>query len=227
MAVVASLAPAFFSAPTVVTWGLIALNLFVLAVSGFVINKIVFKGEHLAFIMELPLYHLPNWRTIALGIWQRVLSFLHKAGTVILVVSVVVWVLSVLPTGDIDGSFLASLGRLLEPVGRWMGLDWRMMVALLSGFVAKENAIATLGVLFGAGEGQAGLAAILRTTYTPAAALAFLVVQMLFIPCVATVGVIKQETNSWRLTFFNIGFLLVISLLGGVLAYQIAGLFGP
>jgi len=226
MAVVASLAPVFFSAPTAITWGLVALNLFVLALSGFVINKIVFKGEHLAFIMELPLYHLPNWRTIALTIWQRLVSFLHKAGTVILVVSVLVWALSVLPGGDIDSSYLASFGRLLEPIGRWMGLDWRMMVALLSGFVAKENAIATLGVLFGGGGSEAGLATILRAALTPAAALAFLVVQMLFIPCVATVGAIKQETGSWRLTLFDTGFLLVVSLLGGMLAYRVAVLVG-
>jgi len=226
MAVVASLAPVFFSAPTILTWGLIALNLFVLALSGLVINKIVFKGEHLAFIMELPIYHLPNWRTIALIMWQRLLSFLHKAGTVILVVSVVVWALSVLPSGDIDSSFLAGFGRLLEPIGRWMGLDWRMMVALLSGFVAKENAIATLGMLFGAGASEAGLAATLSAALTPPAALAFLVVQMLFIPCVATVGAIKQETGSWRLTLFDTGFLLLVSLLGGILAYQMAGLLG-
>lgn len=226
MAVVASLAPVFFSAPTIVTWGLVALNLFVLALAGFVINKSVFKGEHLAFIMELPLYHLPNWRTIALTIWQRLISFLHKAGTVILVVSIVVWALSVLPGGDIDGSYLARFGRLLEPIGRWMGLDWRMMVALLSGFVAKENAIATLGVLFGGGGSEAGLATILGAALTPAAALAFLVVQMLFIPCVATVGAIKQETGSWRLTLFDTGFLLVLSLLGGMLAYRVAVLVG-
>ena len=226
MAVVASLAPVFFSAPTIITWGLIALNLFILALSGFVINKIVFKGEHLAFIMELPLYHLPNWRTIALTIWQRLISFLHKAGTIILIVSIVVWALSVLPGGDIDGSYLASFGRLLEPIGRWMGLDWRMMVALLSGFVAKENAIATLGVLFGAGGSEVGLTTILGAALTPAAALAFLVVQMLFIPCVATVGAIKQETGSWRLTLFDTGFLLVVSLMGGMLAYRVAVLVG-
>jgi len=180
----------------------------------------------LAFIMELPLYHLPNWRTIALTIWQRLLSFLRKAGTIILVVSIVIWVLSVLPSGDIEGSFLASSGRLLEPIGRWMGLDWRMMVALMSSFVAKENAIATLGLLFGAVESEAGLTAVLSAALSPAAALAFLVVQMLFVPCVATVGAIKQETNSWRLTVFGVLFLLLVSLIGGVLTYQIAGALG-
>ncbi len=224
MAVVAFLAPAFFTAPTIVTWGLLALSLLVLMLSGLFINKVVFKGEHLAFIMELPLYHLPNWRTITLSIWQRLLSFLRKAGTIILAVSVIVWALSALPGGDIETSFMARFGRLLEPVGRLIGLDWRMMVALLTSFIAKENAIATLGVLFGAGDSEAGLAAILRTTLTPAAALAFLVIQMLFIPCVATVAAIKQETNSWHWTTVSVVFLLVVSLVGGVLTYQIASL---
>ncbi len=226
MAVIAFLAPAFFAAPTIVSWGVLTLNLVVLVLSGLVINRVVFKGEHMAFIMELPLYHLPNGRTITLIIWQRLLSFLHKAGTIILAVSVIVWALSTLPSGDIESSYMAGFGRLLEPVGRLMGLDWRMMVALLTSFIAKENTIATLSVLFGVGESGTGLAAILSSTFTPAAALAFLVTQMLFIPCVATVGVIKQETNSWRWTVFNVVFLLVLSLLGGTLTYQIATLLG-
>jgi ferrous iron transport protein B len=221
MAVVAFLAPAFFSAPTLVSWGLLAINLLVLALSGVLINKVFLKGEHVAFIMELPLYHLPNLRTIGLATWQRLVSFLRKAGTVILVVSVIVWLLSTLPHGNIESSLLANFGRALEPVGKWMGLDWRMIVALLSSFVAKENAIATLGVLFGT-DSQVRLTTLLRSALTPAAALAFLVVQMLFVPCVATVGAIKQETNSWRWAMVSVLFLLVVSLLGGVLTYQVA-----
>jgi ferrous iron transport protein B len=224
MAVVAFLAPAFFgSAATLVSWGLVLLALVTVAVSGVLINKTLFRSQRAAFIMELPLYHLPNWRTIGLLIWQRSISFLKKAGTVILLVSVVVWALSVLPNGEIETSFLAQMGRLLEPVGRLMGFDWRMMVALLTSFIAKENAIATLGVLFGAGE-EAGLAETLTTTFPVATGLAFLVVQMLFIPCVATVAVIKQETDSWRWTLFSLAFLLVVSWAAGVGAFGLANL---
>jgi len=226
MAVVASLAPAFFPAPTLVSWGLLSINLTVLALAGVIMNRFILKGEQVAFIMELPLYHLPNWHTITLSAWQRLVSFLQKAGTVILVVSLAIWALSALPGGDIERSFLASFGRLMEPLGRWMGLDWRMMVALLSSFVAKENSIATLGVLFGEQENAAGLTTILSQVLSPAAALAFLVVQMLFIPCAATVGAIKQETNSWRWAAFSMVFLLVVSLAGGVLAYQLARALG-
>ncbi len=226
MAVVTFLAPAFFgSAATFVSWGMILLALVVLALSGMLINKTVFRGRRAAFIMELPLYHLPNGRTIGLLVWQRTLAFLKKAGTLILVVSVVVWALSVLPGGEIETSFLAQIGRLLEPVGRLMGFDWRLMVALLTSFIAKENSIASLGVLFSAGE-EAGLAETLAATFPAPTALAFLVVQMLFVPCVATVAVVRQETGSWRWTFFNVGFLLLVSWAAGAGAFWLAHLVG-
>jgi ferrous iron transport protein B len=226
MTIIAFLAPAFFgSAATAVSWAMILLALAVLAFSGVLINKTIFRGERAAFIMELPLYHLPNWHTIGLRVWRRTISFVHKAGTLILTVSVVVWVLSTLPGGDIETSFLARIGQFLEPVGRLMGLDWRLTVALLTSFVAKENSIATLGVLFGTGEGG-GLAETLARTFSASTALAFLTVQMLFVPCVATVAVIRQETGSWKWTFFDLGFLLLVSLAAGIAIYWAARFVG-
>jgi len=226
MAVVAFLAPAFFGpAAALVSWGLVLLALVVLAFSGILINKVLFRGRRAAFIMELPLYHIPNWRTIGLLIWQRSLAFIKKAGTLILAVSVVVWALSVLPGGEIETSFLAQVGRWLEPVGRLMGFDWRLMVALLTSFIAKENSVATLGILFGAGE-EVGLAEALATTFSVSTGLAFLVIQMLFVPCVATVAVVRQETGSWRWTLFNLGFLLLVSLAAGMAVYWLARLGG-
>jgi ferrous iron transport protein B len=226
MTVIAFLAPAFFgSAATLVSWGLILLALLVLALSGVLINRLLFRSQRVAFIMELPLYHAPNWRTIGLLVWQRSLGFLRKAAVVILPVSVVVWALSVLPGGDIETSFLAQVGRWLEPVGSLMGFDWRLLVALLASFIAKENSIATLGVLFGTGE-EAGLAQLLAGTFSVPTALAFLVVQMLFVPCVATVAAVKQETGSWGWTLFNLAFLLVVSWGAGVGIYWLATLGG-
>jgi len=226
MSVIAFLAPAFFgSAAMLVSWGMVLLAVVVLTLSGALINKLVFRGRRAAFIMELPLYHLPNGRTIGRLVWRRTLSFVRKAGTLILVVSVVVWALATLPGGEVETSYLARLGRWLEPVGRVMGLDWRLMVAVLTSFVAKESAIATLGVLFGAGEGS-GLADTLAGAFRPATALAFLVVQTLFIPCVATVAVIKQETRSWLWTAFDVGFLLLVSFAAGTAAYWLARLGG-
>ena len=222
MAVVTFLAPAFFgSAAPLVSWGLIFVALGIVAISGILINKTAFRGRRAAFIMELPLYHIPNWRTIGLLVWHRSWAFVRKAGTLIVLVSTVVWALSMLPNGDVERGVLAQIGRWLEPLGRLAGLDWRLMVALLTSFIAKENTIATLGVLFGSAEGG-GLAKTLAAAYTPATALAFLTEQMLFIPCLPTCAVVRQETNSWRWTFFNIGFLLITSLAMGVLVYALA-----
>jgi ferrous iron transport protein B len=222
MAVVAFLAPVFFGAAALlVSWGLIIGALGMVAISGILINKTVFHGRRAAFIMELPLYHIPNWRTIGLLVWHRSWSFVRKAGTLIVLVSTVVWALSMLPNGDAESSLLARFGHWLEPIGRLAGLDWRLMVALLTSFIAKENTIATLGVLFGSAEGG-GLAKTLAFTYSPATALAFLTVQMLFIPCLPTCAVFRQETNSWRWTFSNIGFLLIISLAAGAIVYWLA-----
>jgi ferrous iron transport protein B len=194
-------------------------------VVGLLINKWVLKGERAAFIMELPLYHRPNLRTIGIQVWQNSAEFLKKAGTLILIMSVVIWALSTLPNGDIQTSYLASLGKALAPVGALMGLEWEMVVALLASFVAKENSIAAMGILLGTGE-EAGLAVALAGVLTAPAALAFLVVQMLFIPCVATVAAIKQETRSWVWTAFSVGLLLALSLVGGILAYRLASGFG-
>jgi len=227
MAVVAVLAPIFFGPhAALVSWGLVGFSLVMLAITGVALHELVLGGEHVAFIMELPLYHLPNARTIGLCVWQRTVAFLKKAGSIILVVSVAVWALSVLPGGKIESSYLAAIGRLLAPLGGLMGLGWRMMVALLTSFVAKENTVATLGVLYGAGEEEARLAEIMGGILTPATALAFLVVQMLFIPCVATMATIRQETGSWKWTAFSIVLLLVLSFSVGIVIYQLAGLVG-
>jgi ferrous iron transport protein B len=195
-----------------------------LVASGALLNQVLFKGQRSAFIMEMPLYHIPNGRTICMLVWQRSLSFLKKAGTTILAISIVVWALSVLPGGSLQTSYLAQLGHLLEPIGRWMGLDWRLTVALLTSFMAKENAIATLGILFGAG--GSSLAQQLAATYSTATALSFLTVSILFIPCAATVAVIRQETGSWRWTLLNVGFMLALSVGAASLVYAVAFRFG-
>jgi ferrous iron transport protein B len=225
MAVLAFVAPIFFgSSATLVAWVLIAATLVVLAVVGILVNKWVLKGERAAFIMELPLYHRPNMRTIGIQVWHNASEFLRKAGTLILLASIAIWALSTLPGGDIETSILARIGKALAPLGALMGLDWRMVVSLLSSFVAKENSIVTLGVLFGAGGGATDLGSTMQAAVSPAGALAFLVVQMLFIPCVATMAAVKQETRSWRWTAFSVALLLVLSLAGGIAAYQVVSL---
>ncbi len=226
LAVLAFLTPAFFPRHTaLVSWSLVALNLAVLAGAGVIANRLIFRGQATAFIMELPLYHVPNARTVGLYVWNNVRDFIRKAGTLILLASVAVWALSTLPGRGIEESVLAWFGRLLTPAGKLMGLaDWRLIVALLTSFFAKENTVATLGVLYAGGHASGTAAAQVAASLAPAARLAFLVVQMLFIPCLATVVTIKAETQSWRWTLVSIGLLLAISFGAGVLVYQVGRL---
>ncbi len=225
--ILALLTPVFFgNQALMVSWGLVSLNILVLAIVGITLNHTVFRGQHAAFIMEMPLYHLPNLRSIGHFVWNNIWSFLRKAGTIILLVSVVVWALSSFPGADIEQSYLARIGQSLKPIGELMGMDWRMIAALLSSFIAKENAIATLGILYGAGEEGKGLAETMAAVVSPATALSFLVVMMLFIPCAATVAVMYKETRSWRWTLFDVTLLLVIALTVGVVIYQAAHWLG-
>jgi len=223
MAVIGVIAAAIFGGQAIlVTAGIIAFSLVVLVVSGLLMKRFILEGERAVLMMELPLYHEPNPRTIGLVSWQRTIAFIKRAGTIILVVSIIIWVLSYFPSGSIEGSVLGHIGRGLQPVGRLMGLNWQLMVALLTSFVAKENTIATLGVLLG--REKAGLSQALKGMLTPAAAIAFLVAQVLFVPCVATVSAIRQETGGWRWVAFSVGLQLILSLSLAIVIFQIARL---
>jgi len=213
LGVITFLTPAFFGENSAfVTWLLVAGNLTTLLIVGIIIDRVVFKGSQTPFIMEMPLYHLPNARTIGLYVWHNVFAFIKKAGGFIVIFSTILWALSWLPFGELNSSLLARFGLWLQPVGRLMGLsDWRIIVSLLSSFIAKENTIASLGILFRIEETGLSLIENLAQTIVPAAGLAFLVMQMLFIPCVATVAAIKQETASWKWTIFSVLLMLVIS----------------
>jgi ferrous iron transport protein B len=225
LSVVAFLAPVFF--PRTAAWVMTALvggNLLLLVLLGALLNRFAFKGHRGAFIMEMPLYHAPNLRTIGLFVWNNMQGFLRKAGTVIVAVSAVVWALSAYPGPGMNHSLLADFGRWLVPLGRWMGLgDWRLLVSLLTSFIAKENSVATLGVLFGAGDNRTGLGHLVAAAMTPQAALAFLAVQMTFLPCVSTVAAIQQEAG-WRWAFVSIFLLLALSILAGIVVFRLGGL---
>lgn len=225
LGVLAILVPIFFPQnATLVTWSLTGLPLVVLAFLGILANRFVLGGEETAFIMEMPLYHIPYPKSIALLVWRRILAFLRKAGTVILIVSVFVWALATFPHGSIESSYMAAVGRFLSPIGSFMGLGWRPVVAILTSFVAKENVVATLGVLYGVGESSEALAKVLPASVSPPSALALLVAEMLFVPCVGTLAAIRQETGSWKWVLLNVILLTLLTVVAGAITYQIATL---
>jgi ferrous iron transport protein B len=220
LTVVSILAPIFFgSAAFWVTWGLVGVNLVILALLGLVLHRFAFGDEHVAFIMELPLYHLPNMKTIGIYVWQNLVGFLKKAGSIILTASLIIWAFSYFPTGTIMTSYLGVFGHWLEPVSRLLGLPWQVFIALLTSFAAKENTIATLGILYG------NINVILPTVISSAAALGLLAFQMLFIPCVGTITAIKQETKSVKWTTFSLAIMLFLSFGVAFTIYQVGRLF--
>ncbi len=200
-----------------VSWSILALNIVFLGIAGIFVNKTIWKQDA-PFIMELPIYHRPDLRTIMMVVWSRTIAFMRKAGTVILGMAIIIWFLSYYPSGIVEESWLAFLGRLLEPLGTPLGLSWQMITALLTGLVAKENVVATLGVLYSVG--AEGLVHVLPKVMSHASAAAFLVVMMLFIPCAGTVAVLKKEMNSNKWFYSTILLTLLASYCGGVLAFN-------
>ncbi len=213
-------AAVFASDATIVVWALVSLNILVLGAVGMTVHAFVLKEEPTPFIMELPLYQRPNPRTIGQVVWSRTVSFVKRAGSVILLMAILVWLLAYFPDGKTETSILAAIGHVLEPIGRPLGLDWRMVTALISSIVAKENAVATLGVLYGVGD--QGLLKVLPQVMSHASALAFLTVLMLFVPCAATVAVMRREMVDRIWFYSSLVLTLVISYLGGLIAYRLA-----
>jgi ferrous iron transport protein B len=157
--------------------------------------------------------------------------YLKKAGTIILLGAIVVWFLASLPLGVEYGgyaSFAASIGRFLEPIVAPLGFDWKIAVALLFGFVAKEIVVGSLGVLYGAGEDEGALTNSLQNdpNIFPLNALGLMVFTLVYMPCLATVGVIRKETGSWKWTLFAILYGLALAWLLTFVIFKAGVLLG-
>ncbi len=193
-----------------------------------ILGSTLFKGESSQLVMELPPYHIPSAGMVFRHAWERGFLFLQKAGTFILLSVVAVWALASLPWGVEYGSeesLVGSIGKVLAPLFQPAGFGfWQAAVALFFGFLAKEVVVGTFGALLGAGE--AGLAAALPTLFTPLSAYAFLVMTLLYVPCVAAVAAFRRETGSWKWTFFMIAYTTLVGYGGAVLVYQGGRLLG-
>lgn len=229
----------FFGSGVALITIILFLTLFLwLTFTGFLFKKILVKGEPGGMIMELPPYHKPNWRTIWRFTWLHTKSFLLRGFTLIAAASLVIWALSYLPNGEIDSSFLASIGRVLEPVGHLVGLNWQLVVALLAASLSKEAALATLGVLYGISSGsgdtsltglmlsggvleESSIGLVLRSAISPASALSFIFAVFYSVPCLGTVGAIFSETKSVKWTVAATSYYVFATLLAGFLAYRV------
>jgi len=193
-----------------------------------ILKNTAFRGNPVPFMMELPNYRFPSFRSVALLMWEKALDFLQRAFTVIFVATVLIWFLQTFDlrlnvVEDSGQSILASLGRLVAPVFAPLGFgDWRMVTALVSGFTAKEAVVSTFGVILGVSTEQLELA--LHQLFTPVSACSFLTFCLLYTPCMAAVATIRRELNSTAKTLLVILMQCVVAWLAAFLVYQVGGL---
>ncbi len=193
-----------------------------------ILNKTVYRGKPVPFVMELPNYRFPSPRSVLLLMWDKAKDFLQKAFTVIFAATVVIWFLGAFDSrlnyvSDSSNSLLAAIGRLISPVFAPLGFgDWRVSTALIAGFTAKESVVSTLGVLLGTG--TAGLGETLSALLTPLSALSFLVFTLLYTPCVAAVATIRRELNSTPKTVGVVVFQCVVAWLCAFIVYSVGTL---
>jgi len=219
----------------IAAYSMYVIGILVAILVAYVMNKNTKNKEANNLLIELPEYKSPNARTIAIYVWEKVKEYLAKAGTTIFAASVIVWfILNFGPSGmvtDMSESFGAEIGRAVAPILAPAGLGmWQVVVALISGIAAKEVVVSSFGILFGINdissvEGMSGLSVLLEEIgFGALNAYALMVFCLLYIPCVATIGVIQREMRSWKLTAFTVFFQLAVAWLAATLVYQIGSL---
>lgn len=224
---IAMIAGAIFNGSALISTGAYFIGMASIIVSGIILKKTkMFSGEPAPFVMELPAYHLPTLKNVLRSMWERGWSFIKKAGTIILLSTIVVWFASCF--GFVDGSFrmlseeelgysvLAKIGGLISWIFAPLGWgNWQAAVASITGLVAKENIVGTMGILY-SGD-NSSVYAELSSAFTKVSGLSFLVFNLLCAPCFAAIGAIKREMNNAKWTWFAIayqcGFAYVISLM--------------
>ena len=234
--IIALIAGAFFNGSAWVATSAYFVGVAAIVCSGIILKKTkMFAGEPAPFVMELPAYHMPTVINVLRSMWERGWSFIKKAGTVILLSTIVLWFLmnfgwvdgafGMLEAEQLDSSILASVGSVIAPIFTPLGWgDWKMAVAAITGLIAKENVVGTFGILFGFAEVAEDGAEIwgeLAGSMTAAAAYSFLVFNLLCAPCFAAIGAIKREMNSAKWTWFAIGYQTVLAYAVSLVIYQI------
>ncbi len=250
MPVIGLFAGAVFGGSALVAVSAFFIGIASVAVSGMILKKFrAFAGEPAPFVMELPAYHVPSVSSVLRTAWERGWSFIKRAGTVILISTIVLWFLQSYgfeggafgPVEDNNRSLLAMIGSavawVFAPLGWVGGMAWKASVATFSGLIAKEEVVSTLGVLYNVGEelGDNGEAiwALIRADFGPAAAYSFMIFNLLCAPCFAAMGAIKREMNNAKWTCAAIGYMCVFAYTVSLIVFQLAGLaagetsFGP
>ena len=240
--IIALIAGAFFDNSGLVSWGAWLVGIAAIICSGIILKKTkMFAGEPAPFVMELPAYHWPTVGAVLRSMWERGWSFIKKAGTIILLSTIVLWFLMSFGWADggfgmveeLNDSILSKIGGaiawIFTPLG-WtqMGEGWKMAVAAVTGLIAKENVVATFGMLYGFAEVAEDGAEVwgnLAAAMTPVAAFGYLAFNLLCAPCFAAMGAIKREMNNTKWFWFAIGYQCGLAYVVALCIYQLGTLF--
>lgn len=233
---IAMVSGALFHSSPLVSVGSYFLGMAAIIVSGIMLKKTkMFAGDPAPFVMELPAYHMPTLKNVLRSMWERGWSFIKKAGTIILLSTIVIWFLSnfgvadgafrMLEEEEVNLSILAKVGSLISWIFIPLGWgNWQAAVASITGLVAKENIVGTMGVLYGGIEGMTKYQ-VLASKFNAVSGISFLVFNLLCAPCFAAIGAIKREMNSAKWTWFAIGYQCGFAYVIALLIYQIGSIF--
>jgi len=211
---------------TLVILGITGVNIAFACLMAFGLNRRLPRTQTSGLVMELPLYHKPNFRTILSGVRTRLEIFTRSTAGFIFAALILVWAASYFPDGNIESSYLYMVGKYLEPLGSLVGFDWRFVVALISSFVAKEVTAGTLAVLFSvSSSNHEAIVHAIRSAISPQGALAFIVISNLYLPCVATIVALRSELGTWRDTLALLLGILIVALATALASYHVSALF--
>ena len=235
--IIGLIAGALFGNSALIGWSAYVVGIAAIVISGIILKKTkMFAGDPAPFVMELPAYHIPTLSSVFHSVWERASSFVKKAGTVILLATILVWFMSsfgfyegafrMLPEEDfMEHSILAALGNTVAWIFKPLGWgSWKPAVAAVTGLIAKENVVGTFGILYKYGEvSEMGeeIWGNLQAEMTALAGYSFLVFNLLCAPCFAAIGAIKREMNNAKWTWFAIGYQCGFAYLASMCIYQI------
>ena len=242
LTIYALMIPAFFAprwhGPMMWFIYLIGIALAIICIK--ILRLTLLQGETIPFVMELPPYRVPTLKSVAIHMWQRGWMYLRKAGTIILVISVLLWLASSYPKPSeetlanlddeqarqtvLEHSVIGRLGRAIEPAIKPLGFDWKIGTALIGATAAKEVFVSQLAIVYAVGSSDGGTTTLrerLRANYTPLTGFCIMLFCLIYAPCVATVAMTKQETHSWRWAFFQFFALTALAYLLTLIVYQL------
>lgn len=222
----------FLSLPAATMLGLYVLGFAAAIVIARLLKSSILKSRDTNFILEMPPYRWPTWQSLSLRLVDRSKVFLHRAGTVILLVAISIWVLAHLPLDhghapSLEHSFAGTIGKTIEPVIKPLGFNWKIGIGLITSLAAREVIVGTLGTIYGieGTEPSQGLEAAIRHDLSPAGAVALLVFFAFALQCFSTLAVVKRETGGWKWPAFQFSYMLALAYSGSWLAFHIANHF--